>query len=70
MKEEEYIQLLYEIEREIDDDECEDRWEEAIRRANEKCKRAEHQRFTRTKCQKYSPLPRLKPRTRRRKRVH
>jgi hypothetical protein len=34
--EEEYIQLVYKIEREIDDDEVEDRFQEAIRRANEK----------------------------------
>ena len=65
---EEYIQLLYEIERELDDDECEDRWEEAIRRANEKCKKC--QRYARAEHQKYSPLPQLKPQTRRRKRVH
>ena len=54
---EKYIQLLYEIEQGLDDEECEDRWEEAIRRAN-------------TKHQKYSPSTRLKPKIRRKKRVH
>ena len=33
--EERYIEHLHEIEKEIDDDECEDRWEEAIRRTNQ-----------------------------------
>jgi len=51
---EKYIQLLYEIEQELDDDECEDRFQEAIRRTN----------------QKYSPSKQSVPKTRRRKRVH
>jgi len=52
---EKYIQLLYEIEQGLDDDECEDRFQEAIRK---------------TQHQKYSPSTRSKPKTRRKKRVH
>ena len=44
--EERYIEHLHEIEQEIDDDECDDRWQEAIYRTN--------QRYVHTSCQTYS----------------
>jgi hypothetical protein len=56
--EEEYIQLVYEMEREIDEDEVENRFQEAIRRANEKCRR------------KYSVSQQSKRRNHRKRRVH
>jgi len=45
--EEQYIEELNRVEEEIDDDECEDRFQEAIRRTS--------RRYARTSCRMYSP---------------